>query len=109
MQRGPWRADGPLGFDMGGEVMPEGPRVKRRKGDGRVAGLHRVPDRTELLPVRAARMLRRLRGVRGLDDGEKSLHALGRAATPQERWDLWERQMRSAGYWKPSSPRPFRT
>lgn len=53
------------------------------------------------LPVRAARVLRRLRDVTGLDEGEKSLHALGIAATPQERWDLWERQMRSAGYWKP--------
>lgn len=46
-------------------------------------------------------MLRRLKKVRGLDEGEKSLHALGLAATPQERWDLWEYQMRSAGFWKP--------
>ena len=71
--------------------------------------MKKVVQKNEPLPVRAARMLRRLRGVRGLDDGEKSLHALGMAATPQERWDLWERQMRSAGYWKPSSPRPSRT
>ncbi|MCW5556760.1 MAG: hypothetical protein KIT22_02790 [Verrucomicrobiae bacterium] len=52
--------------------------------------------------MRAARIFRRLRPLRGLDDGEKSLHALGLAATPQERWDLWEQQMRSAGFWKPS-------
>ena len=54
------------------------------------------------LAVRAARMLRRLRAVRELSDAEKSVHALGLAATPQERWDLWEQQMRGAGYWKPS-------
>lgn len=53
------------------------------------------------LPVRAARMLRRLKRVRGLDDGEKSVHALGLAATPQERWDLFEQSVRSFGYWKP--------
>lgn len=53
------------------------------------------------LPVRAARMLKRLENVRGLDEGQKSLHALGLAATPQERWDLWENSVRSFGYWKP--------
>ena len=29
----------------------------------------------------------------------ESLHALGLAATPQERWDLWEQSVRSSGYW----------
>jgi len=53
------------------------------------------------LPVRAARMLTRLKHVRGLDDAEKSVHALGLAATPQERWDLFEKSVRSFGYWKP--------
>ena len=53
------------------------------------------------LPVRAAKMLKRLQKVRGLDEGQKSLHALGLAATPQERWDLWESNVRSFGYWKP--------
>jgi hypothetical protein len=53
------------------------------------------------LPVRAARMLKRLKNVRGISDAEKSVHALGLAATPQERWDLWEKSMRSYGYWKP--------
>ena len=56
------------------------------------------------LPVRAARILRRLRDVPGMDVQEKSVHALGLAATPQERWDLWARQMRSAGYWRPLKP-----
>ncbi|MBX3731838.1 MAG: hypothetical protein KF791_04505 [Verrucomicrobiae bacterium] len=50
------------------------------------------------LPLRAARVLRALRG---LDEGEKSLHALGLAATPEERWALWEKQIRSNGFWKP--------
>ncbi len=54
------------------------------------------------LPVRAARLLRRLRHVRGLDEGEKSQHALGLAASPEERWELWAKQMRSNGYWQPS-------
>lgn len=54
------------------------------------------------LPVRAARLLKRLRHVRGLDEGEKSLHALGLAASPEERWELWAKQMRSNGYWQSS-------
>jgi hypothetical protein len=54
------------------------------------------------LPVRAARMLARLRKLRGLSDAEKSVHALGLAATPQERWDLFEKSVRSSGCWKPS-------
>ena len=52
------------------------------------------------LPVRAARMLARLKNVRGLSDAEKSVHAFGLAATPQERWDLFESGLRSFGYWK---------
>ena len=54
------------------------------------------------LPVRAARVLARLKGLRGLSDAEKSVHALGLAATPQERWDLFEESVRSFGFWKPS-------
>ncbi|MBI2948611.1 MAG: hypothetical protein HYY23_13290 [Verrucomicrobia bacterium] len=42
------------------------------------------------LAVRAALVLALLKQVRGLDDAEKSVHALGLAATPQERWDLFE-------------------
>lgn len=54
------------------------------------------------LPVRAARVLALLKHVRGLDDAEKSVHALGIAATPHERWVLFENSIRSFGYWKPS-------
>jgi len=53
------------------------------------------------LPVRAAHVLARLKHVRGLSDAEKSVHALGLAATPQERWDLFENSIRSSGFWKP--------
>jgi len=37
------------------------------------------------LPERAAKRLKR---VRGMSDDEKSVHALGLAATPEERWKL---------------------
>jgi len=53
------------------------------------------------LPQRAAKMLARLKNVRGMSDGEKSVHALGLAATPEERWQLNEDFIRSLGYWKP--------
>jgi hypothetical protein len=62
------------------------------------------PRKPRPLPERAALMLGRLRDLPGMDDGEKSLHALGLAASPDERWALWARQMRSNGYWKPSKP-----
>ena len=61
--------------------------------------MKRAPKKLPPLPIRAARVLARLKHLRGLDDGEKSLHALGLAATPQERWDLWEQSVRSSGYW----------
>ena len=54
------------------------------------------------LPVRAARVLARLKSVRGLTDADKSVYALGLAATPEERWELAENFIRSLGYWKPS-------
>ena len=57
------------------------------------------------LPRRAALMLRRLKRVRGLTDADKSIYALGLAATPKERWELAENYIRSLGYWKPSKPR----
>ena len=57
--------------------------------------------RIEPLPKRVARVLARLKSVPGLDESEKALHALGLAATPQERWDLHEQHVRSLGYWKP--------
>ena len=46
-------------------------------------------------------MLARLKSVRGLTDAEKSVYALGLAATPEERWELNENFIRSLGYWKP--------
>lgn len=47
-------------------------------------------------------MLKRLRRVRGLSEAEKSVHALGLAATPQERWELLEQNVRSSNFWKRS-------
>jgi len=46
-------------------------------------------------------MLRKLRDVQGLSVEEKSVHALGLAATPEERWEIFESFVRSAGYWQP--------
>jgi hypothetical protein len=57
------------------------------------------------LSVRAARMLRRLEGVRDLSPAEKSVHALGLAATPDERWQMLERFARSNGWWRPLKQR----
>ncbi len=66
--------------------------------------ISRVKRKSKLpLPQRAARMLRRLKGVRGMSDAEKSVYALGLAATPKERWQLNANLIRSLGYGKPSS------
>ena len=46
------------------------------------------------LPIRAKRMLARLKHVRGLSEDEKALHALGLAATPEERWELVQNHLR---------------
>jgi hypothetical protein len=46
------------------------------------------------LPQRAARMLARFKHVRGISDDEKSIHALGLAATPEERWQLIQNHLR---------------
>jgi hypothetical protein len=46
------------------------------------------------LPRRTARILARLARVRGLDPDEKALHALGLAATPEERWQLVRNHLR---------------
>jgi hypothetical protein len=53
------------------------------------------------LARRAARVLQKLKNVPGLSIEEKSVHALGLAATPEERWEIFERFVRSAGYWRP--------
>jgi hypothetical protein len=44
-------------------------------------------SRTTLLS-RAARVMRSFKRVRGMTDIEKSFHALGIAATPEERWQI---------------------
>lgn len=59
------------------------------------------------LTVRAARMLRRIEGVRGLDDDEKYLIARSLAATPDERWQLHETFLRSHGLFTRSQRRAF--
>ncbi|HAO80607.1 MAG TPA: hypothetical protein DCQ92_16880 [Verrucomicrobia subdivision 3 bacterium] len=46
------------------------------------------------LPQRAAKMFARLKRVRGMSDDEKSVHALGLAATPEERWQLTQNHLR---------------
>jgi hypothetical protein len=46
------------------------------------------------LPERAAKIFARLKHVRGMSDGEKSVHALGLAATPEERWQLVQNHLR---------------
>lgn len=61
------------------------------------------------LAVRAAEMLRSLEHVKGLSIEEKSVHALGLAATPDERWEILERNHRSLGFWKPLKKRKSRT
>jgi hypothetical protein len=59
------------------------------------------------LAARAARMLRRLEGVRGLDGDEKYLIARSLAATPDERWRLHENFLRSHGLFTRSQRRAF--
>ena len=69
----------------------------------------KVPKRKVPLPVRAARVLAKLKRVRGLDVAEKSVHALGIAATPDERWELFEQRARLLGYWKSSKKKKSAT
>jgi hypothetical protein len=79
--------------DVTSEMIPLGVRRGQMK---------RAPKKLPPLPVRAAHVLARLKHLRGVHEGEKSLHALGVAATPQERWELCEQRVRSFGYWTPS-------
>ena len=69
------------------------------------SGLCRMKKRRDRplrpLPERAAEVLATLKRVRGLSVEEKSVHALGLAATPEERWAIFENFVRSAGYWRP--------
>ena len=66
-----------------------------------VAVLKKRGRRLRPLAERAAQVLARLKRVRNLSVEEKSVHALGLAATPDERWEIFENFVRSAGYWRP--------
>jgi hypothetical protein len=54
-----------------------------------------------------SRILKRLRGVRGLSEDEKILFARSLAATPDERWRLHEQFLRSHGLFTRSSRKAF--
>ncbi|MBE0541163.1 MAG: hypothetical protein IH623_07240 [Verrucomicrobia bacterium] len=56
------------------------------------------------LAQRTAKVLARLTSLRGMSDDEKALHALGLAATPEERWKLVRNHIRLFN----SSPRSRR-
>ena len=56
---------------------------------------------------KVARVLRRIRHVRGLSADEKYLFARSLAATPDERWQLHENFLRSLGLSKRSMQRRF--
>jgi hypothetical protein len=49
------------------------------------------------------KVYRRMKRRRGLDEHEKVLYARSLAATPDERWQLNERYLRSLGLWGRSS------
>ncbi len=50
---------------------------------------------------------RKLKRLRSLDEHEKILFARSLAATPDERWALNERYLRSLGLWGRSSLKKF--
>jgi hypothetical protein len=54
------------------------------------------------METKVARMLRKLRKVRGLSEHERHLFARSLAATPDERWRLHENFLRSHGLYTPS-------
>ena len=56
---------------------------------------------------KAAHMLRRIRGVKGLSLEEKLLFARSLAATPDERWQMHENFLRSHGLFKHSERKRF--
>jgi hypothetical protein len=57
------------------------------------------------LGVRAAGVLKRLHGLRGMSDDEKALFALGIAATPEERWHLVQNHIQLFASFRPSKTR----
>jgi len=54
-----------------------------------------------------ARILRKIRNVRGLSEDEKYLFARSLAATPDERWRLHENFLRSHGLFKRSERKKY--
>jgi hypothetical protein len=56
---------------------------------------------------KVARVLRKIRRVRGLSEDEKYLFARSLAATPDERWRLHENFLRSHDLYTRSSRRKY--
>jgi hypothetical protein len=56
---------------------------------------------------KVARVLRKIRGARGLSEEEKHLFARSLAATPDERWRLHESFLRSHGLYTRSGRRKY--
>jgi hypothetical protein len=54
-----------------------------------------------------ARVLRKIRGVRGLSEDEKHLFARTLAATPDERWQMHENFLRSHGLFTRSARKKY--
>jgi len=53
------------------------------------------------------RVLKRLRGIRGLSEDEQILFARSLATTPDERWRLHENYLRSLGLFTRSSRKAY--
>ena len=60
-----------------------------------------------LMEKKVARVLRKLRKVRGLSDDEKYLFARSLAATPDQRWQLHESFLRSHDLYTRSARRKY--
>jgi hypothetical protein len=60
-----------------------------------------------MMEKKVARILRRIRDVRGLSDDEKYLFARSLAATPDERWRLHENFLRSHDLYTRSARRKY--
>jgi hypothetical protein len=53
------------------------------------------------------KVLRKLKGLRGMDEQEKILFARCAAATPDERWQMNENYLRSLNCWGRSGLKKF--
>lgn len=56
---------------------------------------------------KTAKLLRRLKNVRGLSEDEKILFARSLAATPDERWRMHENFLRSLGLFTRSARKAY--